>query len=105
MANEKKKKVKIKVKTSGEAIPNIDSALNEMAKLFLDKPVTGRMDLLIKKKSGEITENEFSISETLSDKYQELGAKIKESAMAELASLEEGKIRVVFEAEYEFIEN
>jgi hypothetical protein len=105
MANEKKVKLKTKVRTPKKTPSVIDSSLNDMISLYQSNPVTGKMDLLIKKKGGEITVNEYSISETLNEKYKELGAIIKESAMAELASLEEGKVRVVFEAEYEFIEN
>ena len=74
-----------------------------MSKLFIEKPVTGEMELLIKKKEGEIVINEYTISESLGDAYKNLGAKIQESAMADLANEKDGKIKVEFEVSFENI--
>lgn len=103
MADEKKKKVKMKVKASGKSPAGIDSALNDMAKLFIEKPVTGEMDYLVKKQNGEIVVNEYLMSESLNAAggYSELGAQIQELAQADLASVTDGKIKVVFETLYE----
>ena len=105
MASEKKKKVKMKVKTTGKSIPAIDQSLNEMAGLFLVKPITGEMDYLLKKKDGEIVINEFTMSESLkaATGYNDLGSKIQESAQADLAGVKDGRIKVIFESEYEEI--
>jgi len=103
MADEKKKKVKMKVKSTQTVPTSIDQSLNEMAALFLAKPITGEMDYLFKKKDGEIVVNEFMMSESLKSAsgYQELGRKIQESAQADLANEKDGRIKVLFETEYE----
>lgn len=103
MAEDKKKRIKTKVRTTEKVPTDVDNALNEMAKLFLNKPVTGEMDLLIKKKGGEIVINEYTISKSLGAEYQQLGDKIKESAIASLGGVKDGRIRVLFETENEFI--
>tara|TARA_B100000809_G_scaffold143765_1_gene141323 strand:+ start:430 stop:741 length:312 start_codon:yes stop_codon:yes gene_type:complete len=100
MADEKKKKVKMKVKTTEKSPIDVDTALNDMAKLFLNKPVTGEMDLLIKKKAGEIVINEYTISDSLGDEYRLLGDKIRESALNSLGALKSGRIRVIYETEF-----
>lgn len=103
MADEKKKKIKSKVKSTVKTSPSIDTALDQMASLFIAKPETGEMELLIKKVNGEIAVNEYNITETLNDSYKELGAQIRELATADLANEQSGKIKVTFEIEYKVV--
>ncbi|MDG1476546.1 MAG: hypothetical protein P8Q14_05330 [Vicingaceae bacterium] len=107
MADEKRKKVKTKVKASGKSPAGVDAALDNMTKLFIEKPITGEMDYLIKKQNGEIVVNEYLMSESLktASGYAELGAQIQELAQASLAGVTDGKIKVLFESKFEEISN
>ena len=98
MAEIKKNKVKTKVRSSGTVDPQIDTNLANMAKLAASKPVNGEMDILVKKKDGAITINEFEISDTLGVDYQNIGQTINKIMEASLHDVENGRVVVAFES-------
>ncbi len=93
----KKNKIKTKVNSSSTVNPDIETNLANMSKLSIDKPVTGEMDLLVKKKNGVIVIDEYVISDKLDTNYKDLGKKIHAIVLADLEGVEDGRVAVVFE--------
>jgi len=103
MADEKKVKLKTKVKSPTKISGDIDGPLNEMSKLSIDNPTNGEMKISVKKIDGEIVKDELTITGELSDLQKKLSEQLKLAANATLSELTDGKCKIEFVSEIEII--
>jgi hypothetical protein len=103
MAEEKKHKLRTKVKHTIEILPEVGSTLNQIAKLAIDTPSTAEIVISYKMVNGELTKDEYNTSGELSADQQKLGKIMYGSVVDSFRGLKDGKITVNFSSKYELI--
>ncbi len=101
MAEKKEKKVKSKVDTTEKISGDIDTLLNDMSKLSLDKITNGKMKIKVVKENDVITKDELVITGILSEEHKASATKAKEHAHTTLKAVTDGEIKIEFESELE----
>ncbi|MDB4533684.1 hypothetical protein N9242_02350 [Vicingaceae bacterium] len=103
MADEKKRRIKTKVKKSIAILPGVETALDQIAKLAIDSPSNAEITISYKMVAGEVTNDEFNTGGELSAEQQKLGKVMYSEVVSSFKDVKEGKITVKFSSTYEEI--
>jgi len=101
MAEKKRRKIATKVDTTQKFIHEIDKMLDDMSIMSIGKMTTGKMKVVVRKENDVITKDVLEITGELSEEHKTLALKIQELVNADLKSVVDGEVKVVFDTEIE----